>query len=42
MQHIIPALLQPHSKLIEQATIAKEGKLTADFRYLSDYVQDSL
>ena len=42
MQHIIPALLQTHSKLIEQATIAKEGKLTADFRYLSDYVQDSL
>lgn len=42
LQHVIPALLQTESKLIHGATIAKAGKLTADFKYLSDYVSDSL
>jgi hypothetical protein len=42
LQHVIPALLSPNSKLIEHATIAKDGKLTADFQYLTDYVKNSL
>ncbi len=36
--NIIPELLQPSSAMIERATIAKDGKLTSRFEYLSDYV----
>lgn len=39
IQHIIPELMESHSNLLNHATIAENGKLTADFQYLSDYVQ---
>lgn len=35
---VIPALLGPNSSILEGATIAQGGKLTAEFEYLADYV----
>lgn len=40
LQHVIPELMQGKSRLIEEATIAKGGTLTAHFSYLSDFVAD--
>lgn len=40
LQHVIPELMQGKSRLIEEATIAKGGTLTALFSYLSDFVAD--
>ena len=39
--HVIPELFQSSSRLIQEATITEDGKLTAHFEYLSDYVVDS-
>lgn len=41
LQQVIPELMQGNSRLIEEATIAKGGNLTAQFSYLSDFVQES-
>ena len=41
LQHVIPELIQGNSRLIDEATIAKGGNLTALFSYLSDFVQES-
>lgn len=38
LQHVIPALITEGSSLIENATIAKNGKLGVNFQYLSDYI----
>jgi hypothetical protein len=38
LQHVIPALISKGSSLIENATIAKNGKLGVNFQYLSDYI----
>lgn len=40
LQHVIPELMQGKSRLIEEATIAKGGTLTAHFSYLSNFVAD--
>ena len=39
--HIIPELFAAQSRLLEEATITRDGKLTAHFEYLSDFVQES-
>ena len=39
LAHIMPALCQPKSHVIEHGTIAKDGHLTRHFRYLADYVK---
>jgi hypothetical protein len=39
MERVVPGLLGTDPGLIERATIAKEGALTARFDYLSDFVQ---
>ncbi len=36
---VVPELLKPQSDMIERATIAKEGVLTARYEYLRDYVK---
>jgi hypothetical protein len=41
LQHVIPELMLGNSRLIEEATIAKGGNLTAHFSYLSDFVAES-
>lgn len=38
LQHVVPELLERNSHLIHKATIAQDGQLNADFRYLSDYI----
>lgn len=38
IKHILPELLKDHSKVIERASIAKNGGLTPIFEYLKDYV----
>ena len=38
MDTIIPELLKGESAILKRATIAENGKLTANFQYLSDYV----
>ncbi|MDN3669427.1 NAD(P)-dependent oxidoreductase [Echinicola jeungdonensis] len=40
MDHIIPALLEENSQLIEEATIVKKGQLTEKFAYLEDFVKE--
>lgn len=37
IKYIIPELLAAESKVLDRATICKDGKLTADFAYLADY-----
>ncbi len=37
ISRIIPELMKPQSRVIHDATIAKDGKLTEKFSYLSDY-----
>ncbi len=39
LQSVIPALFEKKSRLLLNATICKEGKLTKKYNYLSDYVQ---
>ena len=38
MEHILPELLKPESKVIERATVAKDGQLGTHFQYLHGYV----
>jgi alanine dehydrogenase len=38
--HVIPELMHGKSRLIEEATIARGGTLTAHFTYLSDFVAE--
>ena len=40
LQHVIPELMNGKSRLIEEATIAQGGALTAHFKYLSDFVAE--
>jgi len=35
---ILPILKNDENKIIENATITKDGKLTENYKYLSDYV----
>lgn len=37
IEWIIPALLEEHSAMLERATIARDGDLTIEYMYLSDY-----
>ncbi|TXE14667.1 NAD(P)-dependent oxidoreductase [Algoriphagus aquimarinus] len=37
---VIPALLEENSAILERATIARDGDLTIEFIYLTDYVTD--
>ena len=37
IDHVLPELLRPESKMIEKATIALEGDLGPHFQYLKDY-----
>jgi saccharopine dehydrogenase (NAD+, L-lysine-forming) len=39
LKYILPDLLAGNSKIIERATIVKEGKLTERFAYLKDYAE---
>jgi hypothetical protein len=41
-QHVIPELASDNQMNIEKATIAKDGRLTDRFMYLSDYVADEM
>jgi len=38
IQHLIPELLKEESRVLDRATIAKEGDLTIEFIFLRDYV----
>jgi alanine dehydrogenase len=40
MKYVFEDLLQPHSPVIEKATIVKNGRLTERFAYLEGYVRD--
>jgi ribosomal protein L19 len=40
MKYVFEDLLQPHSPVIENATIVKNGRLTERFAYLQGYVRD--
>ncbi len=39
-QWVIPELGKANSSILEKATIARDGELTLEFMYLSDYVND--
>ncbi|MEQ8704271.1 MAG: NAD(P)-dependent oxidoreductase [Phaeodactylibacter sp.] len=39
VEHILPELLKPHSKVIERATVAANGQLGPHFKYLKGYVE---
>lgn len=39
---VIPELHEENSPILEKATIARDGDLTLEFMYLSDYVSDAL
>jgi saccharopine dehydrogenase (NAD+, L-lysine forming) len=41
MHHFIPELLKEESKVLDKATIAKEGDLTIEFIFLKDFVNDT-
>jgi saccharopine dehydrogenase (NAD+, L-lysine-forming) len=38
---VIPALLEENPEILERATIAQNGKITPQFNYLSDYVNQN-
>ncbi|MFQ5447527.1 MAG: NAD(P)-dependent oxidoreductase [Saprospiraceae bacterium] len=38
LQYIIPELMKSQSDMLERATIAQNGELTPNYRYLEDYV----
>ena len=42
IKYILHDLIEEHSKIIENATILREGKLTGRFEYLSDYAEGKL
>ncbi|MBT0809797.1 alanine dehydrogenase [Litoribacter ruber] len=42
MKHVIPELLLEKSEMLDRATIAKGGKLTTNFTYLEDYVNQQI
>jgi hypothetical protein len=35
---VIPALLEENARILERATIARDGDLTIEFIYLADFV----
>jgi hypothetical protein len=37
---VLPELLNPESEMIKNATICEEGRLTARFSYLQDYIDN--
>ncbi|TNF41192.1 MAG: alanine dehydrogenase, partial [Cytophagales bacterium] len=37
---VIPALFEENSAILERATVARDGDLTLEFMYLSDYVRE--
>ena len=39
---VVPELTRVNSPILEKATIARDGDLTLEFMYLSDYVNDAL
>jgi alanine dehydrogenase len=39
ISYVIPELIKPQSRVINDATIAKDGMLTEKFSYLEDYIQ---
>lgn len=39
-QWVIPALFEENSPILERATVARDGDLTLEFMYLSDYVRE--
>lgn len=41
MENLIPELLKPSSRILDRATIAKDGDLTLEFMYLKDYVEEN-
>ena len=40
IDEVLPELLNQNSSIIQRATIAENGKLTAKYEYLADYVND--
>jgi len=40
MQWVIPALFEENSPILERATIARDGDLTLEYMYLSDFVAE--
>ena len=38
MTYVIPFLNESNNRIIEKATIAKDGNLTEKYEYLKDYV----
>lgn len=40
MQWVIPALFEENSAILERATIARDGDLTLEYMYLSDFVAE--
>ena len=42
IKHILPDLLGNSSRVIEEATIVKNGKLTERFEYLHDYAEGKI
>ncbi len=40
IQWVIPALLEENSPILERATIARDGDLTLEYMYLSDFVAE--
>jgi len=41
IENLIPELLKSSSKILDRATITKDGDLTLEFMYLKDYVEDN-
>ena len=39
-KHVIPELMKESSAMLERATIARDGDLTLEFMYLSDFVRE--
>ncbi|WP_304517089.1 NAD(P)-dependent oxidoreductase [Cecembia rubra] len=42
IEHLIPELLKPSSKILDKATITKDGDLTLEFMYLKDFVNETV
>jgi hypothetical protein len=41
IEHFIPELMKTESKILDKATICKEGDLTLEFFYLQDFVNQT-
>lgn len=39
IEHILPEFFKPHSRMLERATVAENGRLGKHFAYLADYVE---